>query len=107
MVKSTAKDKKWFIDLCEKGCQICGRKFPGQKNNGLEFSHIISNDESGNDKKENCLALCPNCAYAFDVVIKPSIYEAFAQFNNKFVPENWKNGEGRKSKSIDKDLPLQ
>ncbi len=96
--KPTAKKKKWFIELCEQGCQICGRKFPGQNNNGLEFSHIIASEDTSNDKKENCLALCPNCAFALDVVIKPSIYRALEKFNNKMVPENWKNGEGRKGK---------
>lgn len=85
---------------------FASKLFPGQNNNGLEFSHIIASDDSGNDKKENCLALCPNCAYAFDIVIKPSIYLAFEKFNNKTVPENWKNDEGRRSKQINKDLPL-
>lgn len=100
--KQTAKEKKWFIDLCGKGCQICGSKFPNLKHNGLKFSHIISKKvDNGTDEKENCLALCPNCADVFDVVMKPAIYLALEKFNNKIVPESWKTGEGRKSKQIE------
>ena len=96
--KSTAKDKKWFVDLCEKGCQICGAKFPNMKNNGLHWSHIISKKDGGNDEEVNCMALCPNCSFTFDLVIKPTIYMAVEKFNNsRTVPESWKNGENRKS----------
>ncbi len=105
--KSTAKDKKWFIELCDKGCQICGVKFPNQKNNGIQFSHIISKKDNGKDEQINCMALCPNCSSAFDLVIKPAIYAAVKKFNNKTVPESWKDGEGRRSKLINKDLQLQ
>ncbi len=106
--KSTAKDKKWFVDLCEQGCQICGAKFPNLKNNGLKFSHVVSKKiDKGTDEKVNCLALCPNCADVFDIVIKPAIYDALEKLNNKTVPDSWKNGENRKSSLIDKNLNLQ
>ncbi len=106
--KSTSKKKRWFVELCENGCQICGTKFHGQKKNGLKFAHIISKKiDNGTDEKVNCLALCPNCADVFDVVIKPAIYDALEKFNNKTVPASWKDGEGRRGKLIDKDLPSQ
>ncbi len=35
VAKPAAKKKKWFVDRCEDGCQICGTKFPHLKNNGL------------------------------------------------------------------------
>ena len=95
--KPTAKNKKWFIDLCEDGCQICRMKNPHLKNNGLQFSHIVSKKiDSGNDEKVNCLALCPNCATAFDVILKPAIFMALDKLNNRLTPESWENGEGRK-----------
>jgi hypothetical protein len=93
--KSTAKKKKWFIRKCEDGCQICGIKIPGPSNYGLEFSHIINKNAGGGDTEINCLALCPNCAYSFDYILKPAIYNALEELNNKKVPENWKDGEGR------------
>lgn len=99
--KTTAKNKKWFVDLCEKGCQICGMKFHGQKNNGLKWCHIVSKKDGGNDESVNCLALCPNCEYAFDVIIKPAIYVALEKSDSRTVPESWKRGEGRKSKPLD------
>lgn len=94
--KSTAKKKKWFIDLCENGCQICGTKLPLLKGNGLEFSHIISKKDGGNDEEINCLALCPNCSTAFDLVLKPAIFNALDKLNNNLVPESWENGESRR-----------
>ena len=94
--KSTAKRKKWFIDLCENGCQICGTKLPHLSSNGLEFSHIISKKDGGNDEEINCLALCPNCLTAFDLILKPAIYNALDKLNDKIVPGSWENGESRK-----------
>jgi len=74
------KDSEWFRERCESGCQICG----------------IVNDGAGGDNKEvNCLALCPNCAYTLDYVLKPAIYKALTEFTNGEVPDNWENGEGR------------
>ena len=88
------KDSEWFRGRCESGCQVCGTKLCG-KNNGIEWSHIV-NDKAGGDNKEvNCLALCPNCAYALDYVLKPAIYKALKEFTNSEVPDNWENGEGR------------
>ena len=95
--KTTAKKKKWFIDLCDGGCQICGTKLPHLNNYGLEWSHIISKNDGGNDEKTNCLVLCPNCSLAFDIILNPAIYSAVDKLNGKIVPESWKNGEGRKS----------
>ena len=71
MSTSTAKKSKWFRDKCQDGCQICGFKLSGleSNNHGLEFSHIVSKKDGGSDKKINCLALCPNCAYSFDIVL--------------------------------------
>ena len=94
--KSTAKKKKWFVDRCEDGCQICGTKFPHLKNNGLQWSHIISPNDGGSDEEINCLVLCSNCSVAFDVILKPSIYGALNKLNCRIVPDSWENGEGRK-----------
>lgn len=99
VAKTTAKRKKWFVDLCEKGCQICGIKFPNLKNNGLQWSHIVSTTVGGRDTKDNCLALCPNCETSFDIVVKPAIYRALMELAGGKVPENWKEGEGRRSGS--------
>ena len=99
MVKPTAKKKMWFVDRCKGGCQICGTKIPHLKNNGLQWSHIISSTiDGGSDEEINCLALCPNCSVAFDVILKPAIYKALDKLNNGIIPESWENGEGRKSK---------
>jgi len=45
------------------------------------------NDGAGGDNKEvNCLALCPNCAYTLDYVLKPAIYKALKpEFERSFV----------------------
>lgn len=96
--KPTAKKKKWFVDLCDNGCQICGRKFPYLKNNGLEWSHIISKKDGGKDEEINCLALCRNCSVSLDVIIKPAIFNALDKLNERKVPESWENGEGRRGK---------
>jgi len=101
MAKTAAKRKKWFVDLCEKGCQICGIKFPNLKNNGLQWSHIVSIKMGGRDTKGNCLALCPNCETSFDVIAKPAIYRALMEFTGGKVPENWEHGEGRAEQSTD------
>ena len=53
--------------------------------------------DGGNDEEVNCMALCPNCSFTFDLVIKPAIYMAVEKLNNSTVPESWKNGENRKS----------
>jgi 5-methylcytosine-specific restriction endonuclease McrA len=97
VAKPTAKKKKWFVDRCEEGCQICGTKFPHLKNNGLQFSHIISPKDGGSDEEINCLALCPNCSTAFDVILKPAIYKALDKLSTRRIPESWEKGEGRKS----------
>ena len=91
---SPNKNSKWFKELCEAGCQICGTKLHG-KNNGLEWSHIVSQKDGGMNKKINCLALCPNCAYAFDFVIKRRIFEASEKYKSGRVPKSWKDSEGR------------
>lgn len=90
--KPTAKKKKWFIDLCKNGCQFCGVKRPMLKNNGLEWSHIISKNDGGSDVEINCLALCPNCSLTFDRILKPTIYNALDKLNNRLVPESWETG---------------
>jgi len=87
---STAKKSKWFRDRCELGCQICGVKFSGRKNNGLVFSHII---EDGPLKKENVLALCPNCEDSFDKTLKPALYEAITKHAGGKVPKVWGKSE--------------
>jgi len=92
---SIAKKRKWYIELCKGGCQLCGRKIPTLTNNGLEWSHIISKNDGGTDEQVNCLALCPTCSRAFDTVIKPALYNAFKKVSIKDMPDNWKNGEGR------------
>jgi 5-methylcytosine-specific restriction endonuclease McrA len=97
VAKPTAKKKKWFVDRCEDGCQICGTKFSKLKNNGLQWSHIISSKDGGSDEEINCLVLCPNCSVAFDVILKPAIYKALDKLNTRRIPESWENGEGRKS----------
>ena len=91
---SPNKDSKWFRELCDEGCQICGTKLHG-KNNGLEWSHIISTKDGGKNEQDNCLALCPNCAYALDFVIKPAVFKAAKKYSKKKVPESWVDGEGR------------
>lgn len=91
--KPTAKKKKWFKDLCEGGCQFCGVKVPDP-----QWSHIISKNDGGSDEEINCLALCPNCSVAFDVILKPAIYEALDKLNDRRIPESWEKGEGRKSR---------
>lgn len=96
MVKPTAKTKKWYVDRCEYGCQICGTTFPHLKNNGLQWSHIISQNDGGSDEEINCLVLCPNCSVAFDVILKPAIYKALDKFYCGMMPKSWENGEGRK-----------
>lgn len=95
---SVAKGRKWFKDKCEGGCQICGRKIPTLKNNGLEWSHIVSKKDNGNDQQINCLVLCPTCALAFDTVIKPAIFKSLIQLTDGKVPRSWENGEGRVAK---------
>lgn len=93
--KIQAKRSKWFKKLCESGCQLSGRKIPSLPNNGLEWSHILSKNDRGNDRQFNCLALCPTCSRAFDTVIKPTLYKAFTELNIREIPLSWKNGEGR------------
>lgn len=97
MSTSTAKKSEWFRDKCEHGCQICGFKLSklDTKNRGLELAHIVSEKDGGSNEKINCLALCPNCAYSFGVVLKPAIYAAFQELQIDNVPESWKDGEGR------------
>jgi hypothetical protein len=66
------------------------------KNGGLEFSHIISKKiDKGTDREENCLVLCKKCAYSFDYVLKPVIYNAFKTYKKETIPESWKIAEGR------------
>lgn len=101
VAKITAKRKKWFIELCEKGCQICGIKLPGL-NNGLEFSHIVSKNDGGSDREINCLVLCPNCAYSFDYILKPALYNTLKELKNGKVPKSWKDAEGRIKSDISK-----
>jgi len=55
-----------------------------------------SQKDGGNDEEINCLALCPNCATAFDLILKPAIYNALDKLNDKIVPDSWENGESRK-----------
>jgi len=88
------KDSEWFRGRCESGCQICGTKLYG-KNNGLEWAHIVNNEAGGDNKEVNCLALCPNCAYVLDYVLKPAIYKALKEFTDSEVPDNWESSEGR------------
>ena len=88
MSTSTVKKKKWFRDICEEGCQICGKKFPGRNNNGLIAAHII---ENGPNTKVNYLALCPNCEKSFDKIIKRAVYNAISKINKGKIPDDWKN----------------
>ena len=91
-----AKDKKWFKDKAKLGCQLCGHKSPGLKNNGLQAAHILSKKlEKGNDEEVNCLVLCKNCELAFDRVIKPALFDAMVHFKIRKLPESWENAEGR------------
>ncbi len=99
MSTSTAKKSKWFRKLYEDGCQICAIKFPHLPHNGLQFAHIVSKTEGGGDSKINCLALCPNCEKAFDIVVKKAIYHATLRPTKGRVPESWREGEGRAGKS--------
>ena len=86
MSTSTAKKKDWFKTKCKCGCQICGIKFPGRKNNGLVLAHII---EDGPLKQENILALCPNCHFSFDEALKPALHKAITEYSRGKVPEKW------------------
>jgi len=95
VAKPTAKRRKWFVERCEKGCEMCGGKFPNIKNNGLRFSHIISKKSGGNDAQANCLVLCPSCALSFDLVVKPAIYKALTEISKGKGPKSWEDGEGR------------
>lgn len=89
-----AKRRKWFKEKCEQGCELCGRKIPASKNNGLIWSHIVSKP-IGRDEEVNCLALCPTCSNAFDMVIKPAIFKACKKYSTGLVPNDWENGENR------------
>ncbi len=88
MSRSTAKKKKWFVDKCKNGCQICGSRFPGRNNNGLVIGHII---ENGSDSDINCLALCPNCEKSFDIILKPILFKAIKEINDGKIPESWEH----------------
>lgn len=99
VAKTTAKRKRWFIERCERGCQICGAKRPSRKKHALQWSHIVSRKDGGGDTQVNCLAICPNCSDVFDLVLKPAIYEALKRFSDGKVPESWRDGEGRLSES--------
>lgn len=92
---SVAKKRKWYKEKCLNGCELCGRKVPSLSNNGLQWSHIVSNSDGGKDEKINNLALCPTCSLTFDTVIKPTIFKSFKHYNVRQVPESWENGEGR------------
>lgn len=97
VAKTTAKKKRWFIERCEKGCQICCAKRPSRKNYGLQFSHIVSRKDGGRDTQVNCLVLCPNCSDSFDLILKPAVYEALKKLTKGKAPESWRDGEGRLS----------
>jgi hypothetical protein len=96
-VNPDAKKRKWFREKCLNGCELCGRKIPTLPNNGLQWSHIISNNDDGKDEKVNNLALCPTCSLAFDTVIKPAIFKSFNHYKVGQIPGSWENGEGRLS----------
>jgi 5-methylcytosine-specific restriction endonuclease McrA len=100
MSKSTTKSRDWYKKRCDEGCQICGAKFPGRKNNGMIMSHII---DSGSNIKENLLALCSNCEKSFDEIIKPAIYKAIMIHNNGKIPEEWKGAKD----SVQSDIPTR
>ena len=92
MSTSTVKSKAWFKNRCSHGCQFCGVKFPGRKNNGLVMAHII---EGGPKTQNNFLALCPNCEKSFDNMMKPALYNALIKHNGGKVPEKWGTLETR------------
>ncbi|MGE3850568.1 MAG: HNH endonuclease [Planctomycetota bacterium] len=85
-----------------RGCEMCGSSKPNLANLGLHVCHVVSASEGGEDNPAtNLLALCPSCADAFDLVLKPKIHRALMARRGPAtgkVPDNWSNAEGRQAK---------
>lgn len=91
----------WIKNHPERGCAMCGYQNPGLLARGLVLYKIVQDEKSGG----NWLALCPNCAFAFDTVLKPAIYNAFKTHSISKVPDSWAHGEREKGDKEARRVP--
>ena len=56
--------QRWILQCADGRCELCGKRAPFHKPNGLPFleiHHVCRLADGGADVPENAVALCPNC----------------------------------------------